>query len=197
MLTNQKQWVGFPPLRRPESGFQKSLSEFSMTRHAVAARVCFPSANFSGRSPHSVWSSHIPSCAAINFSLKRNKSLLLPGGRCRSCVMLQPLLKEAGKEMGVSGQVGVPMGRWEPEPRRCHSPHMYSGLAALMLLWEKPAHNSCHKVLAEPLARRISMTCTSTAFPSRSLALPVLQRRKLMAKVPKEAQTVTCGFWWE
>lgn len=64
--------------------------------------------------------------------------------------MLQPLLKEAGKEMGVSGQVGVPMGRWEPEPRRCHSPHMYSGLAALMLLWEKQLITAAIKCSLNP-----------------------------------------------
>lgn len=53
--------------------------------------------------PASFEASHIPSCAAINFSLKRNKSLLLLGGRRRSRVTLQPLPKEAGKEMGSLG----------------------------------------------------------------------------------------------
>lgn len=56
VITNQQNTAsGFPtaPPTRVcrESGFQKSLSECSMTRNDVAAaRVCFPSANFSSRS---------------------------------------------------------------------------------------------------------------------------------------------------
>lgn len=84
------QRAGFPRLRRPESaepGFQKSLCECSMTHKDVAAaRVCFPSANFSSRSHWLVWSPRIYSCATINFALKGNKLLLWSGGRRGSAV---------------------------------------------------------------------------------------------------------------
>lgn len=144
------QRAGFPRLRRPESaepGFQKSLCECSMTHKDVAAaRVCFPSANFSSRSHWLVWSPRIYSCATINFALKGNKLPLWSGGRCGSAVSserrggLLPAAREGTgtvclASLGIWGCQGpVPLARREMWfPPRVLNRHMVFPARQLLL----------------------------------------------------------------